>query len=111
MEPPFRRRGTNARSRASESKAAAQEGGRRVPLSGAGRQKGDVKLNKFRVEDKFTDAASYSLKLADLLKIERHAIRTPPCLMPQMRITIQGKSFRLMREEDYLALGLNKMDA
>lgn len=108
VSPPFKRKGTGPRSRKSEERAAKLDGGKRVPMSGAGRQKGDTKSARFRGEDKVTEAASYTLKLSDLLKIEREAILTPPCLIPYFRVTIQGHTWRMIREKDWEALGLSE---
>jgi hypothetical protein len=94
------------RSRKSEEQLAKVSGGKRVPRSGAGRQKGDVRTNGYRIEDKFTDAASYRLEVEVLKKITHEALRTPPGLLPQLRITFEqhGERWRMMREDDYLYL-------
>jgi hypothetical protein len=107
---PWRAKSTTARARRSETKGAKNEGGRVTPMSGAGRQKGDYTTAAFRTEDKYTDAASYTLKRSVLDKIEREALHTPPCLMPKLRVTIQGKTYWVIREEDGLALGLGGED-
>lgn len=78
-------------------------------MSGGGRQKGDYSTGRFRVEDKVTAAQSYTLKRAVLDKIESEALRTPPGLLPQMRITIAGRTYRLYREEDAVALGFDDL--
>ena len=104
MTTPWSKPSTTKRARRSESKGAALDGGRRVAASGSRREKGDYRSLKFRVEDKFTDAASFTLKLLTLKKIEHEAVRTPPGLLPMMRVTIQGETFRVMREQDFLAL-------
>jgi len=58
-----------------EKRVAAREGGRAQPGSGAvDGFEGDVrKSGKYRGECKFTRAASYTLKLADLKKLEAQA--------------------------------------
>jgi hypothetical protein len=62
------------RSRAQEKRAAKRIGGRVQPASGAGRSKGDVRdPGHVRMECKLTRSNSYSLKLADLQKIEKEA--------------------------------------
>lgn len=104
FEPPWRRPTILRRSQRSEAKAAKLDGGRRVARSGAGREKGDVRSSRWRGEDKITDAASFTLKLATLKKIEHEALRTPPGLLPYLRVTMQGSTYRIMREEDVLAL-------
>lgn len=63
------------RSKKQEKRVAAREGGKRQPGSGARDGfEGDVRdLGKYRGECKFTRASSYSLKLADLRKLEAQA--------------------------------------
>ena len=63
------------RSKRQEKRVAAREGGYRQPGSGArDGWEGDVRLvGKYRGECKFTRASSYSLKLADLKKLETQA--------------------------------------
>lgn len=63
------------RSQKQERRVAAREGGRRQPGSGARDGfEGDVRCyGRYRGECKFTRACSYSLKLADLKKLEAQA--------------------------------------
>jgi hypothetical protein len=63
------------RSRAQEKRVASRESGRRQPGSGArSGYEGDVRSpGKYRGECKLTRASSYSLKLADLRKLEIQA--------------------------------------
>jgi len=63
------------RSRVQEKRVAAREGGRRQPGSGAADGfEGDVRaVGRYRGECKLTRAASYSLKLKDLMKLEGQA--------------------------------------
>lgn len=110
FDPPWRRKTPQVRGRQSERRGAKLDGGRVVAMSGGGRQKGDYRTARFRVENKETDNASYSLVLEKLHKTEREALLTPPGLLPQTRIVIQGEAFRLLREVDYVALGLDEMD-
>lgn len=112
---PWRKKGTTKRSQRSERKGAKNEGGRVTPMSGAGRQKGDYRTAAFLTEDKTTTAASYSLKLATLKKIEREALHTPPTLMPKMRVTlaegtVEQETYWVIRERDALALGIGGED-
>jgi hypothetical protein len=63
------------RSRRQEQRGADRLGGRRTPGSGSGWvTKNDVQTEDLSVEFKYTDKKSYSLKLADLVAAERHAV-------------------------------------
>lgn len=67
----------NKRSRTQERKRADEVGGR--PTAGSGsswRSAGDVSTDDVLEEVKFTDKASYSLKVADLQAIRRKALNT-----------------------------------
>jgi hypothetical protein len=76
------------RSKQQEKRAARRVGGRVQPASGAGRAKGDVRSTwHARVECKLTRASSFTLKLAELEKIEREA--APP-EKPIFEIEFQG---------------------
>ena len=80
------------RSQKSENTAAAEIGGRRQIASGAlVGMKGDVKSDTFLLEDKFTDAASYSLKLDLLKKAEQEAFQSRR--KPLFRVTMQGHTY------------------
>ena len=103
-DPPWKRATQKRRSQRSERQGAKTDGGRTVAMSGAGREKGDYRANGWRIEDKYTDAKSFSLKAEDFAKIEREALMTPPGLLPQMRITMPGHKLRVLREQDYLYL-------
>jgi hypothetical protein len=94
------------RSRRSEEELAKSTGGTRQPGSGAfPNRKGDVRENGFLVEDKFTDAKSYTLTTDTWLKITREAGMTPPGLRPRMRLTLPGiPKLCVMLEDDYLYL-------
>jgi len=73
---PDRRPSDNKkRSREQEERMAKREGGRAQPGSGSVRGfEGDVRnTGKMRGEAKFTRAASYTLKLEDLTKLETQA--------------------------------------
>jgi len=57
------------------------------------------------VDDKFTDAKSFTITAKDWRKIEREAGMTPPGLRPRLRITIEGlPKLCLLLEDDYLYL-------
>lgn len=78
------------RSQKQEKRAARRMGGKVQPASGAGRAKGDVRADwHARVECKFTRASSFTLRLAELEKIEREA--APP-EKPIFEIEFQGVS-------------------
>lgn len=99
---PWERAKSGRRARYSEQDAAKLEGGRRVTGSGSKREKGDVRVNGFRIEDKFTDASSFTITSKMLDKIEAEALQTPPGLLPQLRITMPGHKWRMVREQDWL---------
>lgn len=101
---PWERASASQRARRSEEQGAKLEGGRRQPASGALRgQKGDIRTQDWIIEDKFTDAESYTIKLSMLRKTIHESLQMHGRL-PQWRITIRGMKFRLLREEDYLWL-------
>jgi len=77
------------RSRAQEKHVASREGGRRQPGSGAvDGFEGDVRVTgKYRGECKLTRAKSFSLKLEELLKLERQASTGE---LPAFDIEFQG---------------------
>ncbi len=99
---PWHRASQQRRAQRSESEGAKSEGGKRVPRSGAGRLKGDIRTSEFLIEDKFTDADSFTLKRSVLDKITREAFTSGR--LPQMRVTMPGHKLRVLREVDYLAL-------
>lgn len=58
-----------------EIKTAEALGGRRVTLSGAGQEKGDGRVRGlYRIENKWTEAAHYSLHVRDFGKLCRTAL-------------------------------------
>jgi hypothetical protein len=62
-----------------------------------------VREHGYLVEDKFTDAASYTITADTWRKIEREAAMTPPGLRPRMRISIKGlPKLCLMLEDDHI---------
>jgi len=94
------------RSQTQEKRLAKVIGGRSQPGSGSRRgAKGDVRAQgKVRGECKFTRAASFSLKLAELHKIRKEAKGE----MPIFHIEFQGvypvERFVVLSEDDYRAL-------
>jgi hypothetical protein len=73
-----------------------------VARSGAGRQKGDVLTGLYMIEDKFTDAESYTLTKKDLDKANVQSMGEHRSF--QFRITMPGYKLRVMLEPDYLAM-------
>lgn len=67
---------------ASEKKTAGRLGGRLVPMSGAGYEKGDIDLDLFRVEAKSTVGSAVPLKYDFVVKItkESRAVGKEPAL-------------------------------
>lgn len=110
-DPPWKRATKVQRSRRSETQGAKLEGGRRVPMSGGGRQKGDIRSGIWLIEDKYTDAESYRIDKKVLDKTSAEALNAGE--LPQWRITLPGYKLRVLREEDYLylqALAESKID-
>lgn len=95
MKTPKRLMGTQTpahlRSRRQEREVAAQVGGRLTPGSGAGNEKGDVRVKGLaRIEAKTTAKKSYALTIEQLAKIEKAAL--PSGEIPAMVIEfIDGK--------------------
>jgi hypothetical protein len=55
------------------------------------------------VDDKFTDAKSFTITTELWKKIEWEAINTPPGLRPRLRLTMPGiPKLCVMLEDDYL---------
>ena len=95
------------RSRDQEKRAAARYGGRVQAGSGSSwRGKGDfVEEGKHRGECKLTRAKSFSLKLNELLKLEKEATGME---LPLFEIEFQGVSpkrrYVVLRAEDYASI-------
>jgi hypothetical protein len=103
-ETPWKRATVKRQSMRSERHGAKMDGGRVVPMSGAGRQKGDVRTDMWLSEDKTTEKESFTVTKKALDKIENEALHTPPGLLPQFRISMPGHRWRMIREQDYLYL-------
>jgi hypothetical protein len=71
-------------------------------MSGAGREKGDIKAGFFLIEDKFTDAESFTITTDMLKKINVQAIGEHRVW--QLRVTLPGYKLRVLSEPDYLYL-------
>ena len=95
-----------------QKKAAKQEkrlakayGGQVTPGSGNGWvHKYDVKTPTLSIEAKYTDAKSYSLKVADLIKAEKIALIDGRDVI--FTISFSGEEFVIIREADYRSLHL-----
>jgi len=69
-------RSVKERAQRRERSAAKEIGGRSVIGSGAlWFDKGDIKTEKFLIEDKFTDADSYTINLSTLKTVEKQAAK------------------------------------
>jgi len=83
-----------------EKRLAKAYGGGVTPGSGNGWvHKNDVKTDTLSIEAKYTDAKSFSLKLADLLKAEKYALIDGRDVI--FTVSFSGEEFAILREEDY----------
>jgi hypothetical protein len=95
------------RSRDQEKKAARRYGGHRQPGSGASsRAKGDfVDEGRIRGECKFTRASSFSLKLTELVKLEKEATSTEiPIFEIQFQSVHPAKTYVVLPAKNYQSL-------
>jgi len=82
-----------------ETKCAKDLGGHTQPGSGnMFYAKGDIVLDKFLIEHKYTDNKSYSLTIETFKKIEREA--QEKLKLPAMIIEVQNRKFVVLRYED-----------
>lgn len=105
VDTPWTRATQKRRSQRSERQGAKLDGGHTTANSGAGRFKGDYRANGAMIDDKFTDARSFTIKLdgdQGFLAHIRNAIMGRS--LPEWRITLPGLKLRVLREEDYLYL-------
>lgn len=83
-----------------EKRLAKKIDGSRVAASGAfWSRKGDVRSEDYLIEHKYTAAKSYSLKAADLRKIEEQAIMAGR--IPVFAISLGGKDYVVVLEDDF----------
>lgn len=70
-----------------EKKLASELGGKAMPNSGASDQRGDIKLDKYLIDDKFTNTEAYVIKVETLNKItiEAYDVNREPLLIIQFR--------------------------
>ena len=88
------------KSQKQEALLAKRYGGKVTPGSGNGWvHKNDVKTPSLSIEAKYTDAKSYSLKLADLLKAEKIALIDDRDSI--FTVSFSGEEFVVLREADY----------
>lgn len=91
------------KSQKQEAQLAKRYGGQVTPGSGNGWvHKNDVKTPSLSIEAKYTDAKSYSLKLADLLKAEKIALMDGRDSI--FTVSFSGEEFVILREADYREL-------
>jgi len=91
------------KSQKQEALLAKRYGGKVTPGSGNGWvHKNDVKTPTLSIEAKYTDAKSYSLKLADLIKAEKIALMDGRDSI--FTVSFSGEEFVILREADYRAL-------
>lgn len=101
-DTPWRRATSKQKSMRSEREGAKLADGHVVPMSGAGHQKGDIRTAEWLGEDKFTEAASFTVTAKVLDKTVSEALASRR--LPFWRITMLGYKLRLYREEDALYL-------
>ena len=78
-------------------------GGKRTAASGAfWSRKGDVRTDNLLVEHKYTAAKSFSIKSAELRKIETEAILDGR--MPVFAFHLHDKNYVILLEDDFLEL-------
>lgn len=83
-----------------EKRLAKVVDGTTVAASGAfWSRKGDVRSDDYLIEHKFTDAKSYSLKAADLRKLDDQA--TMAGRTPVFALSLGGRNYVVVLEDDY----------
>ena len=91
------------KSQKQERRLAKAYGGNVTPGSGNGWvHKNDVKTPTLSIEAKYTDAKSFSLKLADLIKAEKIALVDGRDII--FTVSFSGDEFVIIREADYRAM-------
>lgn len=90
------------KSRKQERLLAKRTGGRAIRGSGAGREKGDVNINRvrFKIEAKRTDSDSISIKKAWLTKITEEAFSVGR--RPALAVEINGEKWVAIQENEFL---------
>lgn len=91
-----------------ERDAARSYSGRATPASGSRDSKGDVESDTELIECKHTERASYSLKLADLLKLARQAILRDRRMVLEIEYTkpdgTRAIKFVVLNKDEYTAM-------
>jgi hypothetical protein len=101
---PWERARAGQRARRSETQGAKLQGGQRQPASGALRGRpGDIRDEDWLIEDKYTDADSFTITTKLIDKIMQEALQSHGRLA-MLRITLPRYKLRVMREDDYLYL-------
>lgn len=85
-----------------EDQAAEDIGGERCPASGSGVVKGDARNERWMVEDKFTQAASYPLRAYVFQKARAQALKTGR--KPVMRIGLPNCDLAIISWSDFCDL-------
>jgi hypothetical protein len=97
----FNKKNVKKASQKKEEKAAAELGGSAQP--GSGNQfhaPGDINLEKYLVEHKYTDSKSYTLDKPTFKKIEKEAQEN--LKLPAMMLEIQDMKLIVLRYEDVI---------
>ena len=91
------------KSQRQEARLAKRYGGQVTPGSGNGWvHKNDVKTPTLSIEAKYTDAKSFQVKLADLIKAEKIALVDGRDSI--FTVSFSGEEFVILREADYREL-------
>lgn len=92
------------KSRKQERQTADRYKGSRNAGSGSGwMRKNDVRSHDFLIENKFTDnVKQYSLKLVDLVELEKRAILEDR--IPVLQLEIQGRRYVVLNEDDFTSM-------
>jgi len=91
------------RSKLQERKAAKDYGGTVTPGSGNGwMKKADIHSGKFLVECKTTTKQSYSIKLADLLKLYYQSVIENK--YPVFEIDFDGSQYVVLDKSDFIGM-------
>lgn len=90
-------------SQAHEKRLEKVLGGGRTAASGAfWSRKGDVRSDRFLAEHKYTAAKSFSLKSAELKKVETEALLVGR--VPIFCISLDNKDYVVLLEDDFVEL-------